>query len=958
MRKALAISLAVLAAALSIAAVAGAHEVSPPFHVGGAPVYNPAAGDQQHPVVAFDGINYLVVWQEKRSNSWDIYGSRVTAEGTVLDTIGIGISSAGSWQESPAVIFDGTNYFVVWEDMRASERDDIYGARVGVDGVVLDPGGIDIASASSWQESPAVAFDGDNYLVVWRDGRGPSDYYDIYGARVSSEGIVLDPDGIPICTSEMTQMNPAAAFDGTGFLVVWEDMRVGHRDIYGARVSVQGVVEDTAGIPITAQPYNEAGPAVASDGTDYFVVWQDGRSGAWDIYGKRVASDGSVIDTSGVAISTEVNNQESLAIAYDGANYVVVWHDRRIATDCNITGARVTPGAVVLDPEGIDISLVERHETSPSVAVGADGLLVVWEMKCYYSQYDLYQYDVYAGRMTLSGEVLDPQGILVTMSANEQSHAAAAFDGTNYLAVWHDDRNGTDLDVCGTRVSVDGVVLDPAGIVISDALGDQGYAAVAFGGDSYLVVWEDYRGGLSNIYGSRVSLDGTVLDSAGIEISVGDSQKYDPAVAFDGTNYLVVWSDNASGSYDICGTRVDADGIVLDSNVICISTAREGQCRPAVVSSTTNYLTVWEDLRHSAGCIWSSDIFGSRVSHLGEVLEGEGIGISAKYGYRFNPAVASDGILYLVVWEEAGEIFGARLICNGVLLDSTAVLISRTPGSKHDPAVVYDGLYYFVVWAASCNIYGSRVNLDGTVLDSLGIPISTMAACERNPAVANGPYCTALIVNSSLTASPYGSWRIWGSIWSGPTSITFASVMGRTEGGYVTLSWQMGVDAPVSSFVIQRSDTPEGEFVAMDIPVLKHGKLSYSCTDYSVIGDRTYWYRIVLVGSGGEEAYGPIEVYVEAVPAAYHVHQSYPNPFNPLCTILYEIPHHVRVSLRVFDVRGSLVRTLVDAHREPGSYSELWDGRAEDGSELPSGVYFYRLEAGEFVATRKMVLLK
>ena len=60
----------------------------------------------------------------------------------------------------------------------------------------------------------------------------------------------------------------------------------------------------------------------------------------------------------------------------------------------------------------------------------------------------------------------------------------------------------------------------------------------------------------------------------------------------------------------------------------------------------------------------------------------------------------------------------------------------------------------------------------------------------------------------------------------------------------------------------------------------------------------------------------------------------------------------------MFDATGSAVRTLVDAHREPGSYSEHWDGRAEDGSELPSGVYFYRLEAGEFVATRKMVLLR
>jgi hypothetical protein len=60
----------------------------------------------------------------------------------------------------------------------------------------------------------------------------------------------------------------------------------------------------------------------------------------------------------------------------------------------------------------------------------------------------------------------------------------------------------------------------------------------------------------------------------------------------------------------------------------------------------------------------------------------------------------------------------------------------------------------------------------------------------------------------------------------------------------------------------------------------------------------------------------------------------------------------------VFDVSGTLVRTLADGWREPGVYSEVWDGRGGDGTALPSGVYFYRLEAADFVATRKMVLLR
>jgi len=114
---------------------------------------------------------------------------------------------------------------------------------------------------------------------------------------------------------------------------------------------------------------------------------------------------------------------------------------------------------------------------------------------------------------------------------------------------------------------------------------------------------------------------------------------------------------------------------------------------------------------------------------------------------------------------------------------------------------------------------------------------------------------------------------------------------------------------------------------------------------------------LTVAGEVREEC-GPIEVLVRQTPTAYRVYQSYPNPFNPMCTIRYDIPRAGKVSLRVFDVSGSLVRTLVDNWRESGTYIEVWDGRADDASALPSGVYLYRLEAGDLVATRKIVLLR
>jgi hypothetical protein len=101
---------------------------------------------------------------------YDIYGARVSPAGAVLDPGGIAISLAAREQLTPAVASGGTNYLVTWTDYRSETNSDIYGARVSPDGALLDPGGIAISTTAGYQDSPAEAFDGTNYLVVWQDG--------------------------------------------------------------------------------------------------------------------------------------------------------------------------------------------------------------------------------------------------------------------------------------------------------------------------------------------------------------------------------------------------------------------------------------------------------------------------------------------------------------------------------------------------------------------------------------------------------------------------------------------------------------------------------------------------------------------------------------------------------------------------------------------------------------------
>jgi len=96
------------------------------------------------------------------------------------------------------------------------------------------------------------------------------------------------------------------------------------------------------------------------------------------------------------------------------------------------------------------------------------------------------------------------------------------------------------------------------------------------------------------------------------------------------------------------------------------------------------------------------------------------------------------------------------------------------------------------------------------------------------------------------------------------------------------------------------------------------------------------------------------------IPVTFSLFQNSPNPFNPVTTIQYSIPagESKHVTLNVYDLRGALVRTLVDDISNPGYYSIIWNGRDEVGTRVSSGIYLYQLKAGEFTKSNKMILMK
>jgi len=181
-----------------------------------------------------------------------------------------------------------------------------------------------------------------------------------------------------------------------------------------------------------------------------------------------------------------------------------------------------------------------------------------------------------------------------------------------------------------------------------------------------------------------------------------------------------------------------------------------------------------------------------------------------------------------------------------------------------------------------------------------------------------------------------------------------ASATGRLE-DLTVVSHNNEAEGEYSIVVVNVNGRPivSGTGVILTIPVSSVGE------KFDGIGE------ISLLSAGFEQSV-QVELNSEALalkvalPKAFALSQNFPNPFNPQTTIAFDIPEgkEVNVRLNVYNMRGQLVRTLVNEFKSEGSYQIQWDGTDNYGRRVSSGVYFYRITTGEFSQTRKMVILK
>lgn len=166
--------------------------------------------------------------------------------------------------------------------------------------------------------TPSVGFGGGVFLVAWQSGRFASGDMtkglipdgDMVGCRVESDGKLLDQTPFVICSAKDLQERSRIAFGGGLFLVVWQDLRNEKDwDVYAARIKPDGKLLDANGFLVAGGAHNQALPDVTWDGKNFWVVWQDFRSGDfYEVYGTRVSSEGKVLDGQEILLDSGVKD--------------------------------------------------------------------------------------------------------------------------------------------------------------------------------------------------------------------------------------------------------------------------------------------------------------------------------------------------------------------------------------------------------------------------------------------------------------------------------------------------------------------------------------------------------------------------------------------------------------------------------------------------------------------------
>jgi FlgD Ig-like domain/Fibronectin type III domain len=703
----------------------------------------------------------------------------------------------------------------------------------------------------------------------------------------------------------------------------------------------------------------QAIPKVVNGPTgDTYIGFFSNDSGNYDVRLQRLDSLGNELWTNdGILISDNpaMTWLTDWDMTVDADNHAILtFQDIRNAGDNNIYAYRIAPdGTFVWGADGLELSNSAAFDVSPKAEVTSEGnVIIAWQSDD----------DSIMQKITPDGTLLwGASGITISTANTISWPQPFAVDNDEIILKYFEDTGsfpGITRYCYAQKYDTDGNAVWANSTVVSNAGGisawTQIFNIISDENNGCFITWHDTRGGgmTSYPFTQHILADGTVEFTAnGVQLSTENNrQSYCPeSVYFGATDELITYwkqTDGNQNNHGITGQKLDADGNILwgnnGNNLIAIS---------------SNYIR----------------LVGLRKAEDDLML------------------ILEDYINYVDVYVTA-----AKLDQDGsyVWPDQQVIMCSVASGKVHNVVSQLSNGQFIASWEDDRNgttdIYAQNINLDGTIgqgaapngtiegtvvliggvgdVTEVEISIGTIIA---NPDV-NGDFSISL---------PAGTYALEVSLeYYTPVNLPDIVVSSGTAtiiNDDILLNWIPVYNPPQNGSVNSNTglvswDPPEPYpgAVLIGYNIYLDGVFLAFVTETSyqlenLVNGMQYTVGITAVYEGGFESdFVTLDFLYSGTGAgnnlitATELIGNYPNPFNPNTNISYSIKEAGLVKIDVYNSKGQFVRTLVSESKETGNYTVNWNGTDETNKSVTSGVYFYKMKAGKFVSTKKMILMK
>jgi len=618
-----------------------------------------------------------------------------------------------------------------------------------------------------------------------------------------------------------------------------------------------------------------------------------------------------------------------------------------------------------------------------------------------YFSNDSGNYDVRLQRLDSQGnELWDHNGILV--SDNPAMTWLTDWDMTvdddnNAILVFQDIRNGGNNNVYVYKIAPDGTFVwgsDGLELSNSSAFSAAPKVIVTSSGNA-VVAWSEDAVSMMQ----KIAADGTLLWGAnGIDISGTNTISWPQPIAINNDEIILKHFED-SGSFPGITRHCFAQRYDVDGNPVW--TAPTVVSNAGGISAWTQVFNIISDENNGCFITWHDSRSGGTISYpfVQHINSDGSVGFAAN-GVQLSTETNRQNFYPEAVYDAANDeliTYWSQTDGNqnnhgisGQKIDAGGNLIWGANGNNIIPvsnlyilpfavrAAAGDLIILFEEYTNAVDAYVKAMKLDtdgNYVWTEQQVTMCSIAASKVHSVAGQ-------LVNDKIIATWEDDRNGASDIFAqninldGSLGVSFTPVwLTDFNTSYidenVTLNWTTAWETNNSGWNIYRSQTAIfEEAIQVNIDLIPGMGTVTIPTDYVFIDDddftvgEVYWYWLEAVDMGGATfLFGPVIIIIEGVDTNeilnnYNNLSNYPNPFNPITNVSYSINETSKVTIEVYNLKGQLVKTLVNEVKDKGDHSVTWNGSDSSNKSVSSGIYLYKMKSNNFTSIKKMILMK